>query len=55
MGFQPSIVDQMSLWEFRACQAGWLKANGAEDEAEPPSWEEHLEMVRKVKAMGEVS
>ncbi|MBB4103013.1 hypothetical protein [Allorhizobium borbori] len=49
MGFAPVIVDAMSLFEFSACQDGWRKANGAEEEAEPPSWEEHLAMVRKVK------
>lgn len=49
MGFAPAVIDAMSLWEFAACQDGWSKANGAEEEAEPPSWEEHLAMVRKVK------
>lgn len=55
MGFAPAVVDLMTLWELSACQSGWLMANGAEEEAEPPSWEEHLEMVRKVREMGEAS
>lgn len=45
MGFPPSVMDTMSLWEAQACREGWMKANGAEEEAEPPSWEEHLKMV----------
>jgi hypothetical protein len=28
MGFPPYEVDRMSLWQFRACLAGWAEANG---------------------------
>lgn len=48
MGFTPSQVDDMSLWELSACGEGWQKANGAEAEAEAPSYEEHLEMVKRL-------
>lgn len=51
MGFSPVIVDSMSLWEFTACLEGWAASRGAEEAAEPPSWEEHLDMVRQVKEM----
>lgn len=52
MGFSPATIDAMSLWEFTACIEGWAASKGAEDEAEPPSWEEHLAMVAAVKEMG---
>jgi hypothetical protein len=28
MGFPPREVDLMSLWQFQACRAGWLAAQG---------------------------
>lgn len=39
----------MSLWELAACVDGWAKANGAEEKAEAPSPEEHLELVQRVR------
>lgn len=32
MGFTPSQVDSMSLWEFMACSSGYAEANGAKKE-----------------------
>jgi len=49
MGMPPSEVKKMMLWEFAACANGFAKANGAEDAVEAPSFEEHLEMVRRLK------
>jgi len=48
MGFAPADVWGMSLWEFRAAQAGWIKANSADDgKSQPPTPEEHDEMIAK--------
>lgn len=33
MGFTPSEIDKMSLWEFLACRDGWNIAQGGK----PPS------------------
>lgn len=30
MGFTPSEIDKMSLWEFMACRDGWNAAHGSE-------------------------
>lgn len=49
MGFTPRDVDAMTLWELSAAANGWSKANGAEEEAAPPTWEEHLAMVGAVR------
>lgn len=46
MGFTPRDVDGMTLWELSVAAKGWSKANGAEEEVAPPSWEEHLAMVK---------
>ena len=40
----------MTLWELSACVDGWAKANGAEDKVPPPSAEEHLSMVERIRA-----
>lgn len=32
MGFSPRDVDEMSLWEFVACQKAYAKAHGAKDD-----------------------
>lgn len=32
MGFTPSEIDKMSLWEFMACRDGWNAAHGAKKE-----------------------
>lgn len=36
----------MTLWEYTACVDGLRRLNGGEDEAEPPSPEDHLKMVQ---------
>jgi len=38
----------MSLWGFTAAVDGYAKANGAEQQAEAPSYAEHLEMVERL-------
>lgn len=38
----------MSLWEFSAAVDGYAKANGAEQQAEAPSYAEHIEMVARL-------
>lgn len=48
MGFTPRDVDAMSLWEFSAALDGYSKANGAEQEAEAPTYDEHLAMVERL-------
>lgn len=48
MGFAPRIIDTMTLWELSACAAGFAKANGAEQEQEAPSYQEHLDLVRRL-------
>lgn len=47
MGWTPREVDQCSLWEFDCAVAGWIRAQGGDDPIEPPSNEEHDEMVAK--------
>lgn len=51
MGFTPQAVDKMTLWELSACAAGFARANGAEQKTEAPSYEEHLETVRRLSAL----
>ncbi|MCV9907049.1 hypothetical protein OIV19_05365 [Brucella sp. HL-2] len=46
MGFTPRDVDSLTLWELSVAAKGWSKANGAEEEVVPPSWDEHLAMVK---------
>jgi hypothetical protein len=48
MGFAPQQVDAMSLWQFAACVEGWNRANGGEDEVEPPTAEEYEDLVRRL-------
>ncbi len=48
MGFGPREVDAMSLWEFTAAADGFARANGAEQTAEAPSYDEHLAMVERL-------
>lgn len=31
MGFSPTEVDKMSMWEFEAALQGYIKANSTED------------------------
>ena len=47
MGFTPAEVGDMSLWQFGAVSDGWRLANGAEEKIQPPTDEEHDEMVAK--------
>lgn len=44
MGFAPRDVDGMTLWDFNAARAGWIKANrtGDEEAAVPPMSDERL-------------
>lgn len=35
MGFAPREIDRMSVWEFRACVAGYKAAHGAAEKPEP--------------------
>lgn len=49
MGYSPREIDKMTLWELSACTEGWIKANGAEQEADAPTWDEHLAMVSAVR------
>ena len=42
LGFTPCEVDQMSLWEFEACMAGYAKANGADEKPGAPSDDEFM-------------
>lgn len=42
MGFPPSVVDDMTLWEFAACSEGYRKAHQAEDQAPPPMADDQL-------------
>jgi len=51
MGFSPDQVDSMSLWEYAACVDGHRHFHGAEDEAEPPSYDDHLKMLQRAQAM----
>jgi hypothetical protein len=48
MGFTPRDVDAMLLWELSACADGFSRANGAEQEAAPPSIDEHRDMVKRM-------
>lgn len=47
MGFTPSQMGAMSLWEFGALAQAYRQANSApaENEPKPPSFEEHLAAV----------
>lgn len=40
----------MTLWELSVCAVGFAKANGAEQETEAPSYDEHLDMVRRLSS-----
>lgn len=41
----------MTLWEFACCVDGWNLAQGHEPEPEPPSYEQHLAMVKQAQDM----
>lgn len=47
MGFTPRDVDEMTLWELSAAVDGWNRANGGQDELEPPSPEEFDAMLER--------
>lgn len=34
MGFSPTEVERMSLWQFQAAAVGWVKAQGGEVQSE---------------------
>ena len=42
MGFWPREVDEMTLWEFDCCLAGWHEAHSSDDTATPPMPDERL-------------
>lgn len=48
MGFDPSLVDAMSLWQFLACLDGWKAANGVEEKPPAPSADEFHDMVSRL-------
>jgi len=48
MGFSPREIDAMSLWEFNAAMDGFAKTNGAKQDADAPSYQEHLDMVNRL-------
>jgi hypothetical protein len=48
MGFTPNEIDGMSIWEFTAAVDGYSKANGGGQDTDAPSYEEHLEMVKRL-------
>lgn len=35
MGFPPSVVRDMTFWEFEHAYVGWAKANGSETSQDP--------------------
>jgi hypothetical protein len=47
MGFTPTQINAMSLWEFLAVRDGWIAANSPPDALQPPTAEEHDAMIEK--------
>ena len=39
MGFRPRDVDEMSLWQFACCSAGYRRAHSGEDARAPEAIE----------------
>lgn len=46
MGFAPSQIGAMSLWEYAACVDGFNRAHGGKQRPPPPSDEEFEAMKR---------
>jgi hypothetical protein len=42
MGFTPSDIDDMTLWEFDCCYEGYQKAHQTEEQAPPPMADDQL-------------
>ena len=42
MGFSPREIDEMTLWEFDCCMAGYQQANLRDDDTPPPMADERL-------------
>ena len=42
MGFSPRDIDDMTLWEFDCCLAGYHKAHSSDDATPPPMADERL-------------
>jgi hypothetical protein len=44
MGYSPRDIDDMTLWEFDCCLAGYRKAHSSEDTTPPMSDERLAEL-----------
>lgn len=47
MGFSPDQVRAMSLWDYKACESGYLDAHSPPEAPEPPSDEAYAEARRR--------
>lgn len=43
----PKEVGDCSFWQFLCAVDGWKKAHGAEEKAQPPTPDEHDELVAR--------
>lgn len=48
MGFTPSQVNEMSLWEFSVASRGWMIANGIKSKLQPPTDQEFESAVARL-------
>lgn len=49
LGFTPQQVDAMTLWELRVCADAYARHNGGGEQIEPPSPEDHLDRVMRLR------
>ena len=42
LGYTPREVDEMTLWEFKACIHGYSEANKTSEDAPPPMEDDDL-------------
>jgi hypothetical protein len=47
----PREVDECTLWELAACVDAYNRANGAEEQPEPPSSQEFDDMIARHSAI----
>lgn len=48
MGLSPREVDDLTPWEFAAAADGYRQANGGDAKSNPPTPDEHDDMIARL-------
>lgn len=51
LGWTPRQVDQLTFWELHVAVEGWRRAQGVEEDVDPPSPEEHDALAERFQWM----